>query len=169
MADVMERVRSRLTCAGIPLQTWDGCNDANKYLWVGIGCQRGVSKLVIQRAIESVFTEHDLDLATIAGIATVDRKANEVGLLDYCRESGLFLKTYRPERLNSVVVARPSRSVSELVGTASVAEAAALCAAQTKILLVPKQKFWIAESASVTVAIAQSDRDLAQIVTLALK
>ena len=40
---------------------------------------------------------------------------------------------------------------------------------QTKILLVPKQKFRIAESGSVTVAIAQSDRDLAQIVTLALK
>lgn len=163
MADVMERVlKSRLTCAGIPLQTWDGCNDANKYLWVGIGCQRGVSKLVIQQAIESVFTEHDLDLATIAGIATVDRKANEVGLLDYCRESGLFLKTYRPERLNSVVVARPSRLVSELVGTASVAEAAALCAAQTKILLVPKQKLRIAGN-GVTVAIAQSDRNLAQI------
>ena len=165
----MERVRSRLTCAGIPLQTWDGANDVDKYMWVGIGCQRGVSKLVIQQAIESVFTEHNLDLATIAGIATLDRKANEVGLLDYCRESGLFLKTYRPQRLNSVVVDRSSRSVSELVGTASVAEAAALCAAQTKILLVPKQKFRIAESGSVTVAIAQSDRDLAQIVTLALK
>jgi cobalt-precorrin 5A hydrolase len=159
MADVVERVlRSRLTCAGIPLQTCDGYNDANK--WVGIGCQRGVSKLAIQQAIESVLTEHDLDLATIAGIATVDRKANEVGLLDYCRQSGLFLKTYRPERLNSVIVDRPSRSVSELVGTASVAEAAALCAAQTKILLVPKQKFRIAGN-GVTVAIAQIDRNLA--------
>lgn len=158
MADVMERVlKSRLTCAGIPIQT---CNDANKYLWVGIGCQRGVSKLVIQEAIESVFTEHDLDLATIAGIATLDRKANEAGLLDYCRESGLFLKTYRPERLNSVIVDRPSRLVSELVGTASVAEAAALCAAQTKTLLVHKQKLRIAGN-GVTVAIAQSDRNLA--------
>ena len=128
-----------------------------KYLWVGIGCQRGVSKLAIQRAIESVFTEYDLDIATIAGLATVDLKVHEPGLLDYCRELGWFLKIYSPERLNSVVVTHPSQLVSELAGTASVAEAAALCAAQTDILLVPKQKFRLdLESGCVTVAIAQS-------------
>jgi cobalamin biosynthesis protein CbiG len=126
------------------------------YLWVGIGCQRGVSKLAIQRAIESVFTKYNLDLATIAGLATIDRKANELGLLEYCRESGRFLKIYSPERLNSVIVAQPSQFISSLVGTASVAEAAALCAAQTDILLVPKQKFCLeADAGSVTVAIAQ--------------
>ncbi|WP_310481455.1 cobalamin biosynthesis protein [Chamaesiphon sp. VAR_48_metabat_403] len=130
------------------------------YLWVGIGCQQGVSQLAIRRAIESVFTEYDLDLATIAGIATLDRKANEPGLLDCCRESGWFLKTYSPERLNSVMVARSSQLVSALVGTASVAEAAALCAAQTDVLLVPKQKFRLdAKSGFVTVAIAVFDRD----------
>jgi cobalt-precorrin 5A hydrolase len=115
-----------------------------------------VSGLAIRRAIESVFTQYDLDLATIAGIATLDRKANEVGLLDYCRESGLFLKTYPPERLNAVMVARSSQLVSALVGTASVAEAAALCAAQTDLLLVPKQKFCLEpESGSMTLAIAR--------------
>jgi cobalamin biosynthesis protein CbiG len=140
-------------------------------LWVGIGCQRGVSKLVIRQAIESVFAAYDLDLATIAGLATLDRKANEIGLVEYCQESGWFLKIYSPERLNSVTVTRwrslcereSSQLVSELVGTASVAEAAALCAAQTKILLVPKQKFRLdPESGSVTVAIARSDSEFNQ-------
>jgi cobalamin biosynthesis protein CbiG len=141
-------------------------NATPKYLWVGIGCQQGISKLAIESAIESVFTQYDLDLATIAGLATLDRKANEPGLVDYCRDSGWFLKIYSPERLNSVTVARwrslsereSSQLVSALVGTASVAEAAALCAAQTDILLVPKQKFRLdAESGWVTVAIAQID------------
>ena len=126
-------------------------------LWVGIGCQRGVSKLAIQLAIESVFTEYNLDLATVAGLATLDRKANEPGLIEYCHESGWFLKIYSPERLNSVAVTNPSQQVSSLVGTVSVAEAAALCAAQTDILLVPKQIFRLdRESAYVTVAIAQT-------------
>jgi cobalt-precorrin 5A hydrolase/precorrin-3B C17-methyltransferase len=126
-------------------------------LWVGIGCQRGVSKLAIRRAIESVFTEYNLDLATVAGLATLDRKANEPGLIEYCRESGWFLKIYSPERLNSVAVTNPSQRVLSLVGTVSVAEAAALCAAQTNILLVSKQKFRLdCESAYVTVAIAQT-------------
>jgi cobalamin biosynthesis protein CbiG len=127
-------------------------------LWVGIGCQRGVSKLAIQSAIKSVFTQYNLDLATIAGLATVDRKANELGLVEYCRESGWFLKIYSSERLNSVSVERYSQLVSALVGTASVAEAAALCAAQTDILLVPKQKFRLdSESGSVTIAIARGN------------
>jgi cobalamin biosynthesis protein CbiG len=127
------------------------------YLWVGIGCQRGVSKLAIQRAIELVFTEYNLDLATVVGLATIDRKANESGLLEYSRQSGWFLKIYSPERLNSVTVTAPSPLLSTIVGTASVAEAAALCAAQTDILLVSKQKFRLdAEEGFVTIAIAGS-------------
>jgi cobalamin biosynthesis protein CbiG len=129
---------------------------APKYLWVGIGCQRGVSQVAIQHAIESIFTEYDLDLATLAGLATLDRKANEAGLVDYCRASGVFLKTYAPERLNSVMVPSSSPLVSALVGTASVAEAAALCAAQTDLLLVAKRKFRLDDrSGYVTLAIAQ--------------
>ncbi len=134
---------------------------AERILWVGVGCQRGVSKLAIQRAIEWVFDRANLDLATIAGIATLDRKADEIGLADYCRESGLFLKIYRPERLNSVTVDRSSRLVSSLVGTTSVAEATALCAAQADFLLVPKQKFRLDnESGWITIAIARSNRIL---------
>jgi cobalamin biosynthesis protein CbiG len=129
-------------------------------LWVGIGCQRGVSKLVIGQAIEWVLIQYSLDLATIVGIATLDRKANEIGLIDYCRESGLFLKIYPPERLNSVNVDRSSQLVSALVGTASVAEAAALCAARTNILLVPKQKFCLDSSGSVTLAICEIPNSL---------
>jgi cobalamin biosynthesis protein CbiG len=125
-------------------------------LWIGIGCQRGVSKLAIKSAIESVFTEYNLDLATVAGLATLDRKANEPGLVEYCQESGWFLKIYSPEQLNSVAVNNPSPLISSLVGTVSVAEAAALCAAQTDILLVPKQIFRLdREDGFVTVAIAQ--------------
>lgn len=136
----------------------------SRVLWVGLGCQRGVSKDEIGQAIESVFTNYDLNLATIAGIATLDRKIDEVGLIDYCRESGWFLKIYPPERLNSVTVPHwrsrsereSSRLVAELVGTASVAEAAALYAAKTDVLLVPKQKFRLNnESGYVTIAIAQ--------------
>ena len=126
-------------------------------LWIGIGCQRGVSKLAIGQAIESVFTEYNLDLATVAGLATLDRKANELGLIEYWRESGWFLKIYSLERLNSVAVTTPSQRVAALIGTSSVAEAAALCAAQTNVLLVPKQIFrLVSEDQFVTLAIAQS-------------
>jgi cobalt-precorrin 5A hydrolase len=126
-------------------------------LWIGIGCQRAVSKLAIQQAIESVFTKYNLDLATVAGLATVDRKANEPGLVEYWRESGWLLKIYSPEQLKSIAVAHPSPQVAALVGIDSVAEAAALCAAQTVMLIVPKQKFLLdRQSGYVTIAIAQA-------------
>ncbi len=136
-----------------------------RVLWVGVGCQRGVSKLAIEQAIEWVFTRSNLDLATIAGLATIDRKADEPGLVDYCRESGWFLKIYSPERLNLVAVDRLkittlstlNSQLSTPIGTASVAEAAALCAADSDILLIPKQKFRLdSESGWVTIAVAMS-------------
>jgi cobalamin biosynthesis protein CbiG len=143
-----------------------------KFLWVGLGCQQGVSRFEISKAIEWVFTNYNLDLATVAGIATIDRKADERGLVDYCRESGWFLKIYSPERLNVVAIDRlqlaaqhfPALStlnsqLSTLVGTASVAEAAALRAAESDILLIPKQKFRLdGESGWVTIAVAGASR-----------
>jgi cobalamin biosynthesis protein CbiG len=126
-------------------------------LWIGIGCQRGVSKLAIQQAIKSVFTKYNLDLATVVGLATVNRKANEPGLVEYWHESGWLLNIYSLEQLKLIVVAHPSPQVAALVGMDSVAEAAALCAAQTDILLVSKQKFQLdCQSGSVTIAIAQA-------------
>jgi cobalt-precorrin 5A hydrolase len=128
----------------------------SKDLWVGIGCQRGVSQLEIEGAIVWVFTEYDLDLATIAGIATIDRKVGEIGLPDYCHAAGWFLKIYSPEQLNSVSGIRSSAIVAAYMRTPNVSEAAALCAAQTDTLLVPKQKFRLdPESGWITIAIAR--------------
>jgi cobalt-precorrin 5A hydrolase/precorrin-3B C17-methyltransferase len=129
-----------------------------KLLWVGIGCQQGVSLLEIDSAIEWVFTEHNLDRAKIAGIATLDRRAAALELVDYCRVQGWFLKIYRPEWLNSVNVPRSSAVVAAIIGSGSVAEAAAICAAQTEMLLVPKQKFRLdPESGWVTIAVGQEN------------
>jgi cobalamin biosynthesis protein CbiG len=115
--------------------------------------------LEIEMAIASVFANYDLDLATITGLATIDLKADELGLSEYCCEKGWFLKIYRPGWLNSVVVTHPSTSVAAAVGTRSVAEAAALCAAQTNVLLVPKQKFRLdVDSGWVTIAVTQSKK-----------
>ena len=128
-------------------------------LWVGLGCQRGVSQVAIFSAIEWVCTQFNLDLDTIAGVATIDLKAEEVGLVDCCRELGWFLKIYSPEWLNSVRQNHLSSiltpNLSTLIGTTSVAEAAAFCAAASNILLVPKQKFRLdSQSGWVTIAIA---------------
>ncbi|MBN3939898.1 cobalamin biosynthesis protein [Nostoc sp. NMS9] len=142
-------------------------------LWVGIGCKRGTSWQLIDRAIEQVFRENQLFPSAIAGIATIDTKASEVGLVKLCRLRNLPLKTFSAEILRSVCVPNPATITDDRVGTPSVAEAAAILAASqltsltvfpfTKIkelrvkFLVPKQIFQIqGQPGAVTLAVAQA-------------
>ncbi|MCC5618492.1 cobalamin biosynthesis protein [Nostoc sp. CHAB 5836] len=97
--------------------------------WVGIGCKRGTSWELMDWAIEQVFRENQLFESAIAGIATIDTKASEIGLVELCHLRNLPLKTFSAEILRSVYVPNPSTVTNHKVGTASVAEAAAILAA----------------------------------------
>lgn len=140
-----------------------------RVLWVGIGCERGTSRKLIEIAIEQVCQRFHLAPKAIAGIATIDLKTDEAGILEYCQEQNFPLKTFPAEDLNSVEVPNPSKIVAQEVGTHSVAEAAAILAAETQrvgeddnpclmpSLIVPKQIIKLdGETGAVTVAIALS-------------
>jgi len=131
-----------------------------RVLWLGIGCERGTSTELIAYAIQQSCQSANLVMEAIAGIATIDLKADEVGLLAVCGNKWP-LKTFSAEELQSIVVPNPSQVVAAEVGTPSVAEAAALKAANSQQLLVEKQIFRAEQidnsSGAVTVAIAQSE------------
>lgn len=131
-----------------------------RVLWVGIGCERRTSRQLIETAIQQVCQDNQLAESAIAGIATIDLKADEVGLLELCRKRNLPLRTFASDVLRSIHVPNPSAIVEAEVGTPSVAEAAALCAAcvgDDKSLLIPKQIFRSEGLGAVTVAIAQAE------------
>ncbi|MDY6940621.1 MAG: precorrin-3B C(17)-methyltransferase [Cyanobacteriota bacterium] len=135
-----------------------------RVLWVGVGCERGTSRELIDRAIERTFAAHHLARGAIAGIATIDLKADEVGLLELCGYEHWPLETFTPERLASIEVPSPSEVVAQEVGTPSVAEAAAICAASDRSpsgqsnLLVTKQIYKEENQlGAVTVAVALAE------------
>lgn len=131
-----------------------------RVLWVGVGCIRGTSQALIAEAIAQTCQQFQLAPKAIAGIATLDLKADEGGLLDYCNLHGYPLRTFPPAQLQGIPVPNPSAVVEQEVGTPSVAEAAALVGAKAQQLLVPKQIFKSEEVAeAVTVAIAQADQE----------
>ncbi|MEG4310385.1 MULTISPECIES: cobalamin biosynthesis protein [unclassified Microcoleus] len=99
-----------------------------RVLWVGIGCEGGTGRELIETAIKQVCRAYHLAESAIAGIATIDTKAGEVGLLELCQARNWPLKTFGADILSSVEVPNPSNIVVKEVGTPSVAEAAALCA-----------------------------------------
>lgn len=105
-----------------------------RVLWFGIGCERGTPRQVIEAAIEEVLQKYQLARDAIAGIATIDLKSDEVGLVELCRDNNLPLRTFNREILKNVSVPNPSQVVAKEVGTPSVAEAAALLSASYPLL-----------------------------------
>ena len=138
-----------------------------RVLWLGIGCERGTSQALIDQAITTACQTHHLAQGAIAGIATIDLKADEVGLVQLCQKRQWPLQCFSAAALSQIPVPHPSPVVEKAVGTPSVAEAAALLAAQQHSdagselqLSVTKQVFREAgQLGAVTVAIAQAQQE----------
>lgn len=140
-----------------------------RVLWLGIGCERHTPKQVIAAAVQQVCQAHHLAEAAIAGVVTIDLKADEVGLVELCRDRHWPLSLVSAEVLRTVGVPHPSTVVAAAVGTPSVAEAAALTGASRQIgpgpslpgrLRVPKQVFRLPDQpGAVTLAIAEAAQE----------
>lgn len=101
-----------------------------RVLWVGIGCERGTPRSLIEMAIQEACRSHHLAEAAIAGVATIDLKADEVGIVELCRDRQWPLRCFAAEMLRTVPVPNPSAIVAAEVSTPSVAEAAAILSSQ---------------------------------------
>lgn len=126
-----------------------------KNLVIGIGCNSGTSVHEIGEAVRKVLSEKGLSFHSIHSIATIDRKAEEPGLIEFAKRHGFGISYFAAEELNSVVNLQPSafsqsRLVFNATGAYGVAEPAALLASVSSELLVPKQKI-----GNVTIAVAQ--------------
>jgi cobalt-precorrin 5A hydrolase/precorrin-3B C17-methyltransferase len=99
-----------------------------RVLWVGIGCERGTPQALIADAIDQTCRQHHLATPAIAGVASLDLKADEPGLAALCQENRWPLRCFTAEQLQDIPVPTPSAVVEAAVGTPSVAEAAAIAA-----------------------------------------
>lgn len=125
---------------------------ARRPLSLGIGCNRGTTAEEIERAVREALAAAGMDLAQVRGVASVDLKQDEAGLLDFAARHGWTPAFYAPEMLREVPVPTPSDVVEEVTGTPSVSEAAALMLGGGRLMM-PKRK-----SGNVTVAVATWDR-----------
>jgi len=111
-------------------------------LILGIGCDRNTPKELLARGIAKILAEHNLSSKCIAGLATIDAKADESGLIELCQENNWPLTTYSAATLDQVTgIKNPSLTVKKYMGTQTVAEGAAILATDGEPLLVSKQKY----------------------------
>jgi cobalt-precorrin 5A hydrolase len=120
-------------------------------LALGIGCSSGAGAAEIEELVSATLADHGLSPLAVAGIATLDRRAEEPGLHAVARRHAWPLLTFSPAELAEVAGEwSASAVVQRAVGVGAVAEPCALRFAGTERLLVRKVK-----SARVTLAIAR--------------
>ena len=97
-----------------------------KALVLGLGCRRGTPKEAIAQAVAGVLGENGLCLEAVGSAASIDLKADEQGLLDFCAEKQIPIRFYSAEELRSVPGEfTPSSFVSSVTGVDNVCERAA--------------------------------------------
>jgi len=98
-------------------------------LYLGLGCNRGASATDFKRAVTELCAQYRLERSAIAGIASIDLKADETGLLQFARENNLPIRFYTKDELNRVEGISTSSAVMAATGAKGVAEPAAMLAA----------------------------------------
>jgi cobalamin biosynthesis protein CbiG len=120
-------------------------------LVAGVGCRRGVPCAEIETLFRQVCDGHGLAPLSLGAVATASLKADEPGLVEFASRQGVPLRTFGLKELAAVgPLPTPSERVRVKIGVAGVAEPAALLAAGTASLVVPKQR-----GRRVTVAVAR--------------
>ena len=118
-------------------------------LHLGIGCRRGIACEAIEAAVTQVCREHGIHPKAIKHVASIDLKADEAGLRDYCQKQCLPAFFYSAQELGTLPGEfTASERVLRVTGVDNVCERAAMIGAEK--LLVKKTAV-----GGVTVAIAQ--------------
>jgi cobalt-precorrin 5A hydrolase / precorrin-3B C17-methyltransferase len=117
-------------------------------LVLGLGASRGAGADELLALVDRALADAGLSAASVAAVGTADAKADESGLVEACARRGWALTTFPAAALAEVDVPNPSDEPQKVLGTPSVAEAAALLLGDE--LVVEKTK-----SAMATVAVAR--------------
>lgn len=98
---------------------------------LGIGCRKGISAQVL----EEQFAAFGLPPQVVLAVASIDLKAEESGLLAFCRQHGWPLQVYTAEELAAVPGTFSASSfVAKTTGVDNVCERAAVLASGGKLL-----------------------------------
>lgn len=106
---------------------------------LGIGCRRGTCAEQLEAAFADFCARHSLAPACITAVASIDLKADEAGLLAFCRAHGWPITFYSAEQLRALPGPfTPSPFVQSVTGVDNVCERAAVLASGGCIRI-PKQ------------------------------
>jgi len=124
---------------------------------LGLGCDRGTPASTIAQCIAEALAQATAALADVQAVASIDLKADEIGLAEVAQANGWTIRFYPAAELAKVEVPNPSETVRKYTGTPSVSEAAAILVAGTdqSHLIIEKHKLRGPDGRNATVSIAR--------------
>lgn len=102
-------------------------------LYAGFGCRSGCPVETLDTLLRQTLSEHQLPLSALRGIASIDTKAHEPGLLQLAERLGLPLTVFTAQHLLPLTPRLSHRSdiTFRHTGCWGVAESSALALAQS--------------------------------------
>lgn len=110
-------------------------------VWIGMGCKKGKSKAELEAFLEEVCLEEQIARESIAGLASIDLKKEEPGLVQLAASFNLQFQCFSAEQLRMQQGDfSGSDFVCETVGVDNVCERAAVTAAGRGASLIVKKR-----------------------------
>ena len=106
---------------------------------IGLGMNRGTSKEEIANALKRFLYEHGLKFSQISKFASFSAKSDEVGLLEFAKESGITLEFFDEDAINALTQEFSPSQATRFFNIKGVAEPAALLASKHKTLFLSKR------------------------------
>lgn len=119
-------------------------------LVVGVGCNRGTPVNEFEEAVQELFNDLQVSRSCIRNLASIDKKNDETGLLQFAHSNGWKIDFFDSNSINKLPHLEISFAALKAVGAIGVAEPSALLSAQSNHLLSRKRKW-----KNVTMAVAQ--------------
>ena len=124
---------------------------------VGIGCRKDISFEAIESSILNIIESENYHILAINALASIDKKANEKGILEFAKKYGLPFNTYSAEELNSLEGDfTKSEFVKSVVEVDNVCERSAIKESNGKLI----RRKDTCDGAGVTVALAINDPNI---------
>ena len=124
---------------------------------VGIGCRKDISFEAIESSILNIIESENYHISAINALASIDKKANEKGILEFAKKYGLPFNTYSAEELNSLEGDfTKSEFVKSVVEVDNVCERSAIKESNGKLI----RRKDTCDGAGVTVALAINDPNI---------
>lgn len=119
---------------------------------LGVGCRKGTEVSAVEKALKELILSRGIEEKSIAAVCSIDLKAEEKGLLDFCENHNFPFKTFSAEKLMALSGDfTPSDFVRKTTGADNVCErSAVLGAGESSRLVVKKHSL-----GSVTMALAE--------------